>query len=1375
MAYEKAGEQIRRGRDRVGLTQGVLADALGVHQQTVSRWEAGESRPRTDLTDRLAQHLGLDSDELRELFGHAPSDQPQRPVRPLAQHLPLGSLASGDFEAFCRDLISLRHSGAEVHRVGNQGHKQDGIDLIARLADGVSATYQCKQVKQFGKARVAAVVEATDVEADSHFLLLSRIASPDARKEMRRHRGWSLLDVEDISALVRFELAGDDARRLVDTYFPGWRQDFLGFPDPGIWLTPAQFFSPSLRPGAVLSHRWQLVGRENVLRDVGELVASDRRVLVLVGRGGTGKSRVLLAAAKSIEGGGSGVVVRFIAPEGVVQARELELIPSGSCVLVIDDAHDRDDVDLLIGALARVRPDAKLLIATRPYGVDRIEAGLRAGGLLGSTEVGRVDLDVLTHADLTTLAAEVLAARGGSTDAASEIATATADCPLFTVMAADLVASGRANPSSLTSDETARSLLLATFRDALVGDVGAPYEQHTLRRLLELVALLQPVVPEDEQFRASAALILDRHADEIARHTRTLEDSGLFLRRGRTLRVAPDLLADFLVADACVDPRTGAPTGYADRVRTAIGGELAQHLIRNLAKLDWRVTREHDGSSRVLEDIWTALTSEFLALGVVQRAGLLRELSEVSYYQPGRAVELARLLIANSTADLGVDAALLPRQALGYDHVLDSLPQFLRGAGYHLEYLGEVADLLWQLGRDRDGPLHSRPENAVRILQDLTRIEPNKPLAFSERILDRAVRWLDEPDVGSHLHSPFDVMETILDTEGHTSQSRGWTFTMTPYAVNADAVRPLRRRVLQTALARLYNPDLRVSVRAASLLESGLRYPSGLFGADVLDATRDSWTPEFVWLLGELRQALDDRLPEPVTQQRLRAAMNWQAKYGGHEAKAGARAVLAALGDDLATRLTEALAHGWAHSANMLEDEDLDYEALEARWRERQRSVATELLTTHPMPADCVRQVEDQLTALAESGSHTAASPGPFLDILFGLSSASAEETVRCSIERPSSSLRDHLHIALAALHSADPDKAFALATACLAVTEPVPLAVWVAAAYGTILRRSSPPERELALLRELGQHESQQVRLNVARGLRFGEALPAAARIDLALSINIGGSAAIADEVVGNFGAHGDFAVADLTGAQRQYLVAELVPCADIGGYQISTFLSALSVSDARAVVDLLQLRIEYSGAEAVGSDYHPVPYRWDDASPLMFRESGEFEDVVRRVLDWAAREDDGWRRSFWSPQLFACVVRTYDETLLSILDGWISTIESRRLETVAHLLREAPTQFVWTNAAWVSRLVDEADALGTECYASVASSLHAAVVSGGRSGRPGEPFPEDVEQKEKATAIARTLPPGSPAHRFFVALVKSAESAIQWSVQRDEEDRPR
>lgn len=103
----------------------------------------------------------------------------------------------------------------------------------------------------------------------------------------------------------------------------------------------------------------------------------------------------------------------------------------------------------------------------------------------------------------------------------------------------------------------------------------------------------------------------------------------------------------------------------------------------------------------------------------------------------------------------------------------------------------------------------------------------------------------------------------------------------------------------------------------------------------------------------------------------------------------------------------------------------------------------------------------------------------------------------------------------------------------------------------------------------------------------------------------------------------------------------------------------------------------------------------------------------------------------------------------------------------------RAMTRELVLTRVDWVTELLELAYALGADCYEKVSSSLHAAVMSGTKSGTPGKPFPEDIEQRDRSARVAKGLPSGTPAQRFYASLARSAEASIRWTQQRHEEDR--
>lgn len=58
------GEKIRQARERAGMTQRELAQALGVDPSAVSLWEGGKNAPTVNNIYKLASILGVEPGSL---------------------------------------------------------------------------------------------------------------------------------------------------------------------------------------------------------------------------------------------------------------------------------------------------------------------------------------------------------------------------------------------------------------------------------------------------------------------------------------------------------------------------------------------------------------------------------------------------------------------------------------------------------------------------------------------------------------------------------------------------------------------------------------------------------------------------------------------------------------------------------------------------------------------------------------------------------------------------------------------------------------------------------------------------------------------------------------------------------------------------------------------------------------------------------------------------------------------------------------------------------------------------------------------------------------------------------------------------------------
>jgi hypothetical protein len=136
---------------------------------------------------------------------------------------------------------------------------------------------------------------------------------------------------------------------------------------------------------------------------------------------------------------------------------------------------------------------------------------------------------------------------------------------------------------------------------------------------------------------------------------------------------------------------------------------------------------------------------------------------------------------------------------------------------------------------------------------------------------------------------------------------------------------------------------------------------------------------------------------------------------------------------------------------------------------------------------------------------------------------------------------------------------------------------------------------------------------------------------------------------------------------------------------------------------------------------------------------------------------------------QLFAALVRPYDEPVLRLLSEVVTSGSRQHVLAVGTILGAAPRDFAWSHTEFVIEALRSAEKLDDDCVRAIGGGLHSAAMRGVRMGTPGQPYQEDVEQRDKATELAEALPPGSVEHQFYRSLAATAESRSRRAGGRD------
>jgi len=1336
--YKTFGELLAKLRLEAGfLQQTDFAKPIGSTQQTVSRWELGTSRPRAKQIPVIANVLKASADTLLQAAGYIQAQETA--VATFVQPFPLSALTPENFERFSLYFLSALFPNAEVHRIGGQGHTQDGIDLEAIFPDKSNYTFQCKRHAEFGPSKVKKTVEAHTRKAKKKFILLSRVATPQARTEIQNHKGWEIWDVEDISRKIRQELTKETQKRIVDIFFRGQRLSLIGETESGPWQTREEFFAPFDSKDSAFSHAWDLIGRDDEVRSILENLNQDTPLVVcIVGTGGSGKSRVLKQVTETYEANHKGVVVRFLSPTENVTSKSLEDLGAGRKILVVDDAHDRNDLSLLFQYVANPSNQSKLLLSFRPYGLDSIKAQATSFALAGQ-RVTTTTLNYLSLTQATELAQQVLTELQGPTRLAEDIARLTLDCPLATVIGAFLVTREKIHPELVKNEDEFRQTLFGKFRNIVAGEIGKTADTESIKKLLKLIAILQPVHPDDASFKKIVEATEGISSIETSRLMKLLTDAGVLFKRGGQYRLSPDLLADFLIEESCIGIDT-ASTGYAESVFEHVNAVHLEHLLLNLGKLDWRLANGDPSNSRLLDGVWSKLKAS-----QEYQDPCVNAVTKVAYYQPKRALDFAEALMREGK-------------------YLRDLPGLIKNAAYNFEYLMRACECLWELGKTDSRTLNQHPGHAIRILSELCSVEPNKPYEYNEAVVDFVLSLIPYDDAWDHAYSPFDILKGILQTEGHTSTSSGRAISFSPFLVSPEFVSGLRRKILDVAIALLLHPRKAIAVKAAQLLSEGLRYPMGVFNMPVSNENRASWDKEFMQTLNQVNATIRTSSLEPVVLIEIVRSISWHAHYAESATTPIAREIIAALPNTLEFRTTLALTDGFGHLL-----ERLDYRERENVWNKYLEALTNDLLTIKGDGENLREFIEERLADIEAGKIGTHSSPYVLCGQLVNSSLSFAQAILAIAITQPDAKTNKFAGNALAKLLTENHALGLDVAKKLIAL-DLQGLKAAVGAAYSMFQPgKGEYTKEDLTILRELLSSNDPWVAGSALGAVRSVATINQRLAIDLLHIVDFGTSAQIADDVLILLQRNVTIPFESLTEEDVKHFLKKLMAVPELDGYWIETFLSKVSKYHARIGASFFMDRVEHA-ATTEDWRYRPCNTGPYVHVPLRFRESEEFGSLLKQISSWMRSHGENYWFRHRAGELFEAFCNQFDAELLGFIQDWVDTSTPNDIAVISQILSEAHPTFVFEQRPFVVRFLDKAKQHGEKALETATSALYRSAITGLRSGAPGEPFPEDLRMKEESEKALEEIPRFSPSYQLYEHLNAHAEQGIKRSLQERE-----
>lgn len=1362
MRYSDFGKLVKNEREKRGWEQSDLAARMSVKQQSVSRWEKGTSRPKYDDVLGLVDLFKVDVYEWLAQAGY----DAEEPDSALTPYLPLHYLSPENFELFCRDFIKALNPTADVSRYGTKGDTQDGIDILVKVGKKIF-DYQCKRHKQFGPSEIEEVVKKNSIsKTHHHFLLLSRIASAQSRKAILKHNDWTLWDREDIAREIR-GLDKDAAARLIGTYFPlGWRERFLGIDGPSKWLPSDDFFRSLADRSKLFTHGWSFVGRKAELSQM-KAYEHDSNVnaLIIFGRGGIGKSRLLKDWADKLH---QTDTIRFVSIGSEIEPKDIELLPDGPSYLVIDDAHERKDLLVILDSVIRTRPDTKVILCVRPYAVSRIEDDLSKTGFKFDHNKN-ISLEDLNVAEAKSLSEEILSSPDvhGDISYAERIAQITKDCPLATVIGSRLVGEGKIKPELLNNIEEFRNELLRRFRDVIAGNIEGS-DSESIKDLLAFVAAIQPFNVEDQSFKEAIETFFNKPYDKMIRDITALEEAGILSRRGYHLRVIPDLLSDYIRAEVCYSQRLNKPTGYVDRIYKVLKNDLAINLLMNISQLDWRLS-VNGMQTMLLNDIWDKILEEIKNANNADRSFILKKLKDVAYFQPEQMLKIVEY-VKDNPAEKEEDSQYSKLYKYEHKNVLSELPEILKRIAYNLEYLPKSVDLIWEISRGDSRRTNSHPDHGIRVLQDLAQYDvyelTGKTVTVNRMMLEAVERWMEDTDLQDYVNSPLDILDELLSKESTTDIYDKGKITFHSFGVNFENTKEVRDKALQIVIKAAYSPHLKVSLRAIKSLQEALSEPRQLYGRQVNEEEKNTWKPFQLLVIEELTK-IAEKQNHPIIQLEIKDSLHWHIKYGkSQELKEKARVLWNRLIKPFDNKLLQSL-EGPYDRDWFIDEDDFDHEKSLKMNLEFRQNVVKEFIEKYPDTKNGFG-ILNQLLSDAEKYQKM-----PFPITFFSeMSKLYPDYADRISLQIISSTkcaMSGVLGYLLLGVVDIDPNKAASYAKKALDTNNDdliISIAdyYWRARWTESLIENIDIPNVK-KLLNSNNKHAKKLAIGSLGRLAKHNPKLTK----QLLLEIDLGDSKEYASEYCEQFDKSHYFDPDSLNDSELQSILNKLEKVIDIDDHSIEEFLEYLSERIPLSVVKFMINRVELSKTQPDQEErYRPFSYS------LVREFKGikslpSYANVLSEIRDKTV--DKTWQSHFWYPKLFKAFSGNYNQTGVSVLLEWVHSGEKEKLEAVGVLLHDAPENFVFHHPDFVNEMLNAGKKHGDKFFKSVRGDLASSAIYRSKHGTPGQPMPEDIELRDNSRAMLHQLPKGSPSYEFYELLVRHAEKEIEDQLKRDEE----
>lgn len=526
----------------------------------------------------------------------------------------------------------------------------------------------------------------------------------------------------------------------------------------------------------LLRYDYETFGRENEMERFQTFVQDpDKKLLIVYGSGGIGKTKLAIEFAKTVEEEYRDYEPLFVQMTGESFENALgDIPPNRNYIFFIDDAHEfMDDFRSLMAVLnSQGYRESKVVILTRkPYKevVKSEFLPVLPDGTVDELEVKKLSLEE-TEVFIQTYTKDP---KPVGTRLA-KLAAYGKDTPLIAVMVIDLFNEGT-DLSDLVKNISIETVFGSYLKDIFNKHLPNPSRRY--RKLLNWISAIGPIDAEDNQICKKLADILGVELYEIKQHLDDLVNYGLLIQIGRKLRVFPDSLSDYILRDACFLP-DGTPSTFHETLLEKFLSLSPINLIKNLARVE-----DIAGETTLLDEYVAHLKPRALTGNNAVRMLILLHMEGVCYFRPDDAIEIFNIIIDNpNEKDTEVEYEFFGKFTQTHQSLVEKIVKQAHKTFYTLSGFSKTLEVIRKLFLMTD-IMFSSINSPEATLKEMVRFEINKPFTFQNKALEVFETWQkeDNPKLSLVL---LEALDSLLVLDFHEVFSKGNSFQSNWYSLS---------------------------------------------------------------------------------------------------------------------------------------------------------------------------------------------------------------------------------------------------------------------------------------------------------------------------------------------------------------------------------------------------------------------------------------------------------------------------------------------------------------------------------------------------------------------------------------------------------------